>query len=534
MEAIKNRSIIIVLTPRTVQNPRVPARGTSRSRPKLNLPVPQRRPRRVSLMLYDYEMPSLCQALHQEHFHQNATKSLDVGRNGEALKEFGRYRFDAQTGTLHKNGRSIELNPKCSATLDYLIDHAGSVVGKDELLAAIWPEGSVEPNNVPQTIYVLRRTFKIAGDDDEFIATIPGRGYRFVPNVRTWPAAVQSSGRRMPWLKAALAAVATVAACTAMFAALRSDKPAVSNAVSEEARVAYEQGRFYWSRRSTQSLKIALQRFESAIALDPRYAQAYSGLADTYSILGLETTAAAESKRYWSLARDAAQRSVALDGGCAECHASLAFAYEDGQHKQKVDDEFKTAIRLDPNYATAHEWYGWYLYRWDDRKEALGEMRRAAELDPTSPIINLALGWQLFYDRQFDAALKSFTDTSTLDPTSDFSFFGIALVQEQDGRTEDALRSVNRAIALNPDSEYTAERARLLAKAHRHREAQASLSRLLSQRPKPFYYLALMYDALEQRKLAMQYLKLAEKRHDVAVDFIPYDPRVDDIRMSAN
>ena len=450
------------------------------------------------------------------------------------MKDFGRYQFDSRAGTLNRSGRSIELNPKCAATLTYLLDHAGSVISKDELLAAVWPEGSVEPNNVPQTIYVLRRTFKIAGDDDEFIATIPGRGYRFVPNVRELATVTRSSRKGLTWGRQALAAIAAVATCAAVFAALRSEKPTAPNNVSEEGRVAYEQGRFYWSRRSTEGLKIALQRFESAIAIDPQFAQAYSGLADTYSILGLVSTSPSESKRYWLLAKDAAETSVTVDNACAECHASLAFAYEDGRHRQKVSDEFQAAIRLDPNYATAHEWYGWYLFRWNDKKDALAEMRRAAELDPTSPIINLALGWQLFYDRQFDAALTAFTDVSTLDPTSDFSFFGIALAQEQNGRMDDALKAINRAIALNPDSEYAAERARLLAKAHRGREAQASLTRLLSQRPKPFYYLALMYDALEQRKVAMQYLKLARKRHDVAMGFVPYDPRVDDLRISAN
>jgi DNA-binding winged helix-turn-helix (wHTH) protein/tetratricopeptide (TPR) repeat protein len=453
------------------------------------------------------------------------------------VKEFGRYRFDPRAGTLNRNGRSIELNPKCATALNYLVEHAGSVVTKDELLAAVWPEGAVEPNNVPQTIYVLRRTFKIAGDDDEFIATIPGRGYRFVPSVRVPVAVIHASRKAAPWLRVGLATVAAVATCAAVFAALRSEKPAATNninGVSEDARVAYQQGRFYWSRRSTQGLKIALRRFESAIAMDPQFAQAYSGLSDTYSMMMIESGSKNESKRFRSLAIDAAERSVALDNACAECHASLAFVNEDGQRRQKVEDEFRTAIALDPNYATAHEWYGWYLFRWDKKKDALAEMRRAAELDPTSPIINLALGWQLFYDRQFDGALTAFTDASTLDPTSDFSFFGIALAEEQNGRTDDALKAINRAVSLNPDSEYTAERARLLAKAHRQREAQATLARLLSQRPRPFYYLALMYDALEQRQLAMQYLKMAKKRHDVAMDFVPYDPRVDDLRISAN
>ena len=478
-------------------------------------------------------MPSLCQAARRERLNENMPKPNAVGQNTQATREFGRYRFDLRAGALSRSGRSIELNPKCAATLAYLIEQAGSVVTKDELLASVWPEGSVEPNNVPQTIYVLRRTFKIAGDDDEFIATIPGRGYRFEPSVHA-PSGVMSTPRSSAaWLRLGVAVIVAVT-CAAVFAAVRSGRHAAAPSISEEARVAYEQGRFYWSRRSMPNLTIALRHFESAIAVEPKFAQAFSGLSDTYSMMMMESASPSDFKRYGALAKDAAEHSVALDNRCSECHASVALVNEDGNHRKTVEDEFRTAIRLNPTYATAHEWYSWQLFRWNERKDALSEMHRAAQLDPTSPIINLALGWQLFYDREFDAALAAFTDTSTLDPASDWSFFGIALAQEQNGHADDALKAVNRAIALNPDPEYIAERGRLLAKVHRWREAEASLTRLLAQRPRPFYYLALIYDALDQRQLAELYLVLAKKRHDVAMKFVPYDPRIDDLRMTVN
>jgi DNA-binding winged helix-turn-helix (wHTH) protein/Tfp pilus assembly protein PilF len=462
---------------------------------------------------------------------------LRMGALGQALEElteFGRYRFDPYSATLHRNGRSIELNQKCSAALAYLIDHAGSIVSKDELLEAVWPEGSVEPNNVPQTIYVLRRTFKIAGDDEDIIETVPGRGYRFVPDVhRTLNVGARKFAHSVVWRRIGFATIATLVVCIAIFMVLRNERPPARQ-VSEDARVAYEQGRFYWSRRSLPNLKIALKRFEAAVALDPNFAQAFSGLSDTYSMMMVASSSNSDSLRYELLAKDAAARGVALDDTCGECHASLAFVNENRGKPQFVGEEFRKAIQLDPNYATAHEWYAWYLFFWNDRKQALAEMNRAVELDPTSPIIKNALGWQLFYERQFDNALVAFIDTSTLDPNFDSAYFGIALAQEQIGHTSEALKAINRAVALNPDPEYAAERGRLCAVTHRRREADMTLARLLKQQPKPYYYLALMYDALNQRQLAERYLALAKKRNDYATWLVPYDPRVDDLRTSVN
>jgi DNA-binding winged helix-turn-helix (wHTH) protein/tetratricopeptide (TPR) repeat protein len=461
-----------------------------------------------------------------------------------AVVRFGRYRFDTATKTLTRDGRAIELNVRCATALAHFLEHAGEIVTKDGLLTAVWPEGCVEPNNVPQTVYVLRRTFKIAGDDGEIIATVPGQGYRFVPAAScesSTPLAVEQASTSTPssrrlerWsLPARAALIGGVLALSfiALLSTVRPSHPPLAT-IDPAARVAYEQGRFYWSRRTDPNVRIALNRFESAIRLDPEYPQAYSGLADTYSVMRLASDSPTQAKRLGELARVAAARSVALDDTCAECHASVAFVAQCVDRDVRVaETEFKEAIRLDPNYATAHEWYSWLLFYSRSHSAAgLAEIEKASELEPTSPIIKIALGWQLFYVRQFDRAQVAFTEASTIDPRNDYAFFGIALSQEQQGQYDDALKAIDEANRLNPDPTYLAEHGRILALQHRRREAEASLDRLLAEHPRPWYSLALVYDALNERQLAHRYLLLAQEHRDNTMATVLYDPRIDDLR----
>ncbi len=460
-----------------------------------------------------------------------------------AVVRFGRYRFDPATKTLTRDGRPIELNVRCATALGYFLEHAGEIVTKDDLLAAVWPEGCVEPNNVPQTVYVLRRTFKIAGDDGEIIATVPGQGYRFVsaasressaPLAEDPSTPTLSSQRLERWSLPARAALIGGVLALSLIALLSTVRPSHAPLATADpaARVAYEQGRFYWSRRTDPNVKIALNRFESAIRLDPQYPQAYSGLADTYSVMRLASDSPEEAKRLGELARVAAARSVALDDTCAECHASVAFVAENVDRDMRVaQTEFEEAIRLDPNYATAHEWYSWLLfYSRSHSAASLAEIEKASELEPTSSIIKIALGWQLFYVRQFDRALVAFTEASTIDPRNDYTFFGMALSQEQQGQYDDALKAIDEANRLNPDPTYVAERGRILALQHRRREAEASLDQLLAEHPRPWYSLALVYDALNERQLAQRYLVLALEHRDNSMATVYYDPRIDDLR----
>src|SRR6266513_2550016 len=158
-----------------------------------------------------------------------------------------------------------------------------------------------------------------------------------------------------------------------------------------EAHQLYLKGRYLWNRRTSENLKKALAYFEEAAEKDPHYALAYSGMADSCTLIPIYS--AGTPQDYLPRARAAAQKAVELDDTLAEAHTSLAYVfYVDFQYAQSVK-EFERAISLNPNYAMAHHWYGTLLLsalgRFD---QAIAELKRALELEPVLPIIGVSLG----------------------------------------------------------------------------------------------------------------------------------------------
>jgi len=200
-------------------------------------------------------------------------------------------------------------------------------------------------------------------------------------------------------------------------AALKSAKP-----VNPEAYVSYLKGRYFWNKRSGEGLKVALAYFNQAIEEDPTYARAYSGLADTYALLGDWQYAVTTPKEALPKAKAAAIKALELDSTLGEAHTSLAFCL-DGFDWQfdSADKEFLKAIELNPGYATAHHWYAWHLalvHRYD---EALVEMRKAENLDPLSLVINADLAELLALAHSYDESIQQSRKTIEMDPN-----FGLA------------------------------------------------------------------------------------------------------------
>src|ERR1700733_1471251 len=170
-------------------------------------------------------------------------------------------------------------------------------------------------------------------------------------------------------------------------AALKSVK-----AVNPQAYQSFLKGRFFWNKRTAEGLKIALAYFNQAIEEDPKYAPAYSGLADTYSLLGDWQYAAMTPKEALPKAKASAIRALELDNALGEAHNSLAFCLDGFDWDIKsAGMEFQRAIALNPGYATAHHWYAWHLSLLGNYDEAIAEMRKAQDLDPLSLIINADL-----------------------------------------------------------------------------------------------------------------------------------------------
>ena len=178
-------------------------------------------------------------------------------------------------------------------------------------------------------------------------------------------------------------------------AALKSAKK-----IDPEAYEAYLRGRYLWNKRTADGLVRAVDYFNQAIARDPNYAAAYSGLADTYALLGDWEYAAMSPKEAMPKALSAARKALQLDDSLGEAHASLAFCLEGFDWDfAAAEREFQRAIDLNPGYATAHHWYAWHLSLVGRNKEAIAEMQKAVSLDPVSPVVNADLAELLLIAR---------------------------------------------------------------------------------------------------------------------------------------
>jgi serine/threonine-protein kinase len=182
-----------------------------------------------------------------------------------------------------------------------------------------------------------------------------------------------------------------------------------------EAYNLYLQGRFFWNKRTTEAMHRALESFQAAIARDPEFALAYTGVADSYLIL--EDHGFIGYRDAIAKAREAVERALAIDETLAEAHSSLAGIHSELREFDAADREFRRAIQLKPGYATAHHWYATQMLLEVGRVDDAGrEMHIAHELDPLSLIINTDLARHYYYTRDFAKAQTIVANALTLDP----------------------------------------------------------------------------------------------------------------------
>src|SRR4029077_10238785 len=162
---------------------------------------------------------------------------------------------------------------------------------------------------------------------------------------------------------------------------------AKSRTINPEAYEAYLKGRYFWNKRTAQGLRTAIDYFGRAIEIDPRYAEAYAGLADAYPIPGGWKKGVPPPQDAFARATAAAAEALALDDTLSEAHTSLALALDlYGWNWVAAEAEYKHAIQLNPGYATAHQWYSWHLFMVGSNTEAMSELKKAENLDPLSLI----------------------------------------------------------------------------------------------------------------------------------------------------
>jgi TolB-like protein/DNA-binding winged helix-turn-helix (wHTH) protein/tetratricopeptide (TPR) repeat protein len=250
-----------------------------------------------------------------------------------------------------------------------------------------------------------------------------------------------------------------------------------SRTLSPDAYLAYLEGIYYWNKRSPEALERAIVHFKQAIQLDPGYALAYTGLANTYASQCL--IADVRANEVFPKAREAALKALALDGALAEAHTSLAYVklwYE--WDWAGAEEEFKKAINLNPGYATAHQWYGEYLRLMGREEEAIAEGKKALELDPLSLIINMEAGLPYYLEQRYDEAMKYFQKTVEMDPNFGVAYCEIGWVQEQQGKYEEAVATLRRGRQLDDSSFILSALGHAYAMAGQKAEAEKVLKQL--------------------------------------------------------
>jgi eukaryotic-like serine/threonine-protein kinase len=308
---------------------------------------------------------------------------------------------------------------------------------------------------------------------------------------------------------------------------------------NNEAYQLYLKGRFYWSKRTEAGMQKSLEYFQQAIEKDPSFALAYSGLADSYDLLGAQDAAGGMApNEAFPKAEAAALKALEIDDMLAEPHVSLAhIKYYFERDWEFAEREYKRAIELNPNYAVAHQWYAIFLMSTGRSDEALTHARRAEELDPLSLPINMTVGWVLLNARQYDQSVEQSRKTVEMDPNFVLGHHRLGLAYEQQRKYAEAIAEFKQIVNLLPGKPLgIASLAHAYALAGKHVEAQASLNELLElskQRYVSPASIALIYAALGDKDQAFPWLDKADKAHDALLARLKVDPRFDSLRSDA-
>jgi DNA-binding winged helix-turn-helix (wHTH) protein/tetratricopeptide (TPR) repeat protein len=333
-----------------------------------------------------------------------------------ALARFGLFEADLRAGELRRNGIKVRLQDLPFRALTLLLTRPGEVITREEFRQALWQSDIFVDfeQGISSAVMRLRDALRDSADNPIFIETIERRGYRWIgPIQRVEPVPEQSQESKplekqvtaaklpsthWPWRKMvfALPVLAMLFAVWIFRPSHRAAKASTKSspasartlhqAANREAEDFYLKGRFYWNKRTPESLNQALEAFTQAIAHDPNYSDAYVGLADCYNLLR-EFSAMPGNEAYFK-AFAAARKAVELDQQSSEAHASLAFVTFFGMwDAADAEREFRRAVELDPNNVKAHHWYATFLNALGRHDEALIEIDLARKLAPDSSSI---------------------------------------------------------------------------------------------------------------------------------------------------
>ncbi|MGQ0761629.1 MAG: winged helix-turn-helix domain-containing protein [Acidobacteriota bacterium] len=392
--------------------------------------------------------------------------------------EFGRFRVDPNERLLLQDGQPLPLPPKVFDTLLVLVQNSRHLLTKEELMNKVWADTFVEDNNLIQYVSALRRALN--GEGDQFIETVPRRGYRFAAKVREiWEEdeavivehrtrqslhieetvereaattrqaifyrVIASSRPRLALAAGVLVLIAGGVSAWVWNRAEKSDAralPLMIGTKNEEAFELYQKGRALWQTRSSGDLHQATMLLEQSVERDPNFALAHSALADAYAF----------DYRFWNKAEAQARAAIRLDPNLGEPRATIGFVKMFWEWKLKeAEEEFKQAVRLSPNYATGHQWYGLNLLAIGQAgSAALVEMKQALDLEPASLSINADLCQTLYFLRRYDEAIAQCQKTLAADAGFINGHFHLYEIYNAKGKHAEAVEMYFKIEQLHP------------------------------------------------------------------------------------
>ena len=306
------------------------------------------------------------------------------------------------------------------------------------------------------------------------------------------------------------------------------------NTDNNDAYQFYLKGRFYFARRTEEELQRSIEAFDQAIKLDPNFALAYVGKAESYAVM--PSFGYMSPKEAMPQAKTAMAKALELDSELAEVHTILALiAASYDWNWTEAEREFKRAIELDPNLALAHFRYAWtYLSPMGRHDEAIAEMKRAMELEPLSLQQGANFASIYTYARQFDLAVEQAKKTHELDP----DFFGarvwLAHAYNAKGMYAEAIAICEKSLQRDPTRQSLLRALGIAyAKTGRRSEAEGVIKKLKDIARTQYvlsYYVATIYAALGERDKALVELEEAYTERDWFVSRIKVDPFVDSLR----
>jgi TolB-like protein/Tfp pilus assembly protein PilF len=314
------------------------------------------------------------------------------------------------------------------------------------------------------------------------------------------------------------------------------------DSTNAEAYQFYLRGRYFWNKRTSDGIKQAIEHFQQSIERDPNFAQGYVGLADSY--IGLTFYNFAAPHDAMPKAKESAIKALALDDTLAEAHATLAHILMNYDwNSPAAEKEFKRSIELNPEYATAHQWYAiHYLTAMGRLEEAVQQMKKALELEPASLVMNTFMGATFCYAGRYDEAINQCRRTIQMDANFAVAHWHLGLAYEQKQLLDAATEEFKKAISLSGGSPLMkAALGRVYAESQKKHEANEMLNELNELATRQYasaYELATIYVALGNNEEAFQLLAQAYAEHsfhlvnlNVSPEFksVRSDPRFQDL-----